>query len=217
MKKIVGLVWLVIAVGTVSYAGKNVAPATSPVVVADEISPWYIGGGFVWAKYAIDGVNDNDVACHYEDVTYGAMLRGGYDFNQYFGIEARVLRTFWDKGPFGGVTLQHIGLYAKPQIPLSDRLNLYGLLGYGYTESLGTGARLKKFDHDSGFSAGIGLEYDLSDAEDEYEAGAGYDRAFDGHADQGKGWSLFVDYQRLLVKSGAPDMDVISFGLRRDF
>jgi len=203
--------------GALLHAGKNVVPAVSPVVVAEEVSPWYVGGGLVWVKYTTCGESENDNQCHYEDVTYGAMLRGGYDFNQYFGIEARLMRTFWAKGPFGGVPLQHMGLYAKPQIPLSNRFNLYGFLGYGYTENLGNGNRLKRFDHASGFSSGIGLEYDLSDSENDLVTGAAYDRVFDGYADQGRGWSIFLDYQRLLIESDVPDMDMVSFGLRHDF
>ncbi|HFU77267.1 MAG TPA: hypothetical protein ENK68_02035, partial [Epsilonproteobacteria bacterium] len=125
--------------------------------------------------------------------------------------------TFLDKGPFGGLPLAHIGLYAKPQYPVSERVNLYGLLVYGCTKNPGNGGRLNYFDCDSGFSAGAGLEYDLSDRKGDFLKDAQYDRAFDGYADQGKGWSLFVDYQRLLIKSNVPDMDVISAGLRYDF
>ena len=199
-----------------SYAGgKYITPADSPIVAVsvNEVSPWYFGAGVVWAKLSGCGL----VKCTYEDVTYGAMVRGGYEFNEYFGIEARGIRTFLDKGPFGGTPLQHVGIYAKPQYPVSEQVNVYGLLGYGYTENLGNGARLNYFDNDYGFSAGIGLEYDLSDREGDLDKNVSYDRVFDGYADQGKNWSLFADYQRLLIKSGVPDMDVISLGLRYDF
>jgi OOP family OmpA-OmpF porin len=130
----------------------------------------------------------------------------------------------WDEGPYGGAPLSHIGIYAKPQYPVAENVNLYGLLGFGYTENLGNGERLNYFDSDSGFAAGIGIEIDLSDRDDDYEAhktdenpNPQFDREFDGYANQGKGWSLFIDYQRLLIKSDVPDMDVISFGIRYDF
>ncbi|MFT7824308.1 MAG: hypothetical protein ABXS92_06045, partial [Sulfurimonas sp.] len=104
------------------------------------------------------------------------------------------------------------------------RVNLYALLGYGYTENLGNGARLNYFDNDWGFSAGIGIEYDLSDKKEDYDSyktdenpNPIFERDFDGYADQGKGWSLFLDYQRLLIKSDVPDMDAVSLGLRYDF
>ena len=191
------LITLALLTSTTYAGGKHIAPVEAEVLpVPEDISSWYLGMGLVAIKFH---ACEND--CQYEDETYGVMLRGGYDFNEYFGVEVRGMKTFLDKGPFGGVPLQHIGIYAKPQYPLSENVNLYGLLGYGYTENLGNGARLNYFDNDHGFSAGLGLEYDLSDKEGDFEKAANYDRAFDGYADQGIGWTLFLDYQRLLIKS----------------
>ena len=217
MKKI--FVGSLVTVMSLYAGGKYVEPVVTPVapiVKVTEASAWYLGGGITWAKLSRG-------KC-YEDATWGAMLRGGYEFNQYFGIEARWIRTFWDEGPFGGTPLQHIGIFAKPQLPISERFNAYGLLGYGYTENLGNGGRLKYFDHDDGFSAGIGVEYDLSDRKHDYDSyktednpSPKFDRDFDGHGDQEAGWSLFVDYQRLLIKSNIPDLDAVSFGVRYDF
>lgn len=203
--------------GTYSHAGgKAVSAAATPVIPIETIdpSPWYLGAGIVWAK--LSGC-DLQPGCEYEDVTYGAMVRGGYEYNEYIGLEARYLRTFWDEGPYGGAPLAHAGLFLKPQYPVSERVNLYGLLGYGYTENLGNGARLDYFDSDWGFSAGAGIEYDLSDREGDRIENGNYDRPFDGYADQGKGWSIFLDYQRLLIDSDVPDMDAVSLGLRYDF
>ena len=206
----------IIAIGLMSAAaliagGKHVAPAVTPVAPLEEVNPWYLGAGLVYMNFSGNNL------CPYEDVTYGAMLRGGYEFNENFGIEARYAKSFWDEGPFGGSPLMHAGLFAKPQLPLGDRLNLYGLAGYGYTKNLGNGGRLRRFDSDWGFSAGVGLEFDLSDKEGDFLDNVNYDREFDGHAEQGKGWSLFVDYQRLLIKSDVPDMDMVAVGLRYDF
>jgi OOP family OmpA-OmpF porin len=204
-------------VSTYSLAGgKGVSAAASPVIPIETIdpSPWYLGAGIVWAK--LSGC-DLQPGCNYEDTTYGAMVRGGYEYNEYVGIEARYIRTFLDEGPEGGTPLAHAGIFLKPQYPVSERVNLYGLLGYGYTENLGNGARLDYFDSDWGFSAGAGIEYDLSDREGDRIENGNYDRPFDGYADQGKGWSLFLDYQRLLIKSDVPDMDAVSLGLRYDF
>jgi OOP family OmpA-OmpF porin len=91
------------------------------------------------------------------------------------------------------------------------------LAGYGYTKNLGSGERLEYFDDDWGFSAGLGFEYDLSDRKSDFLENTAYDREFDGYADQGRGWSLFIDYQRLLIKSDVPDLDMISAGVRYDF
>jgi OOP family OmpA-OmpF porin len=208
---------LLTTLSTVLYAGgKGVVQAESPIAPIETIdpSPWYLGGGIVWAKLSGCDINPT---CDYEDVTYGAMLRGGYEYNQYVGLEARYIRTFLDEGPFGGTPLEHMGIYVKPQYPVSEHVNIYALLGYGYTKNLGNGARLHYFDEDHGFSTGIGLEYDLSDREGDREENTNYDREFDGYADQGSGWSLFLDYQRLLIKSNVPDLDAVSLGLRYDF
>jgi OOP family OmpA-OmpF porin len=214
-----------LAASMLSAGGKYIAPVAAPVVPIETMdpTPWYIGGGLAWAKLSEDSCF-NEPGCSYEDATWGMMVRGGYEVNQYFGIEARWLRTFWDEGPFGGTPLQHVGIFAKPQVPVSERANVYGLLGYGYTENLGSGGRLNYFDSDDGFSAGIGFEYDLSDRDSDYDAlktennpNPQLDREFDGHGDQEHGWSLFVDYQRLLIKSNIPDLDAVSFGVRYDF
>jgi len=70
---------------------------------------------------------------------------------------------------------------------------------------------------DNGFSAGFGLEYDLSDKRDDYDRNIYYPEGFDGQGDQEMGWGLFVDYQRLLIDSNIPDLDVVSAGVTYDF
>jgi len=186
--KVVGIV-LLLSMG-MQAGNKRVSPVDAPVIpIVNEI-PWYFGLGLVAIKF--HACEDD---CSYEDLTYGVMLRGGYDYNPYFGIEARYMRTFLDKGPFGGLPIEHIGLFLKPQYLINEKINLYGLLGYGYTKNLGSGARLNYFDDDSGFSAGVGIEYELSEEE----------------------WRLFLDYQRLLIASNVPNIDAISFGIRHSF
>lgn len=203
------------------YAGatKEVVPPKVKVIEIPtvESSPWYVGVGLNGIDFLKDPCSKYEPTCRYEDVTYGIMARGGRDFNPYFGIEGRVAKTFLDKGPYGGVPVGHIGIFLKPQYPLSERWNLYGLAGYGYTKNLGNGARLKYLDSDTGFSAGAGIEYDLSDADGDFVENANYDRKFDGYADQGKGWMLFADYQKLLIKSSELSVDMVSVGVRYDF
>lgn len=187
---------------TMSFAGKNVAPATSePIAVADytptsAVLPFYAALGLVGAKLSINCANHPH--CHYEDTTYGGVLRVGYDFNKYFGLEGRYARTFWDKGPFGGTPLEHFGLFLKPQVPLGEKVNLYGLIGYGHTKNLGNGYRLTYLNKKWGVSAGLGLEYQISDKPDR------------------KGWNIFADYQRLLLQSN-PDLNMVSFGVRYSY
>jgi len=194
--------------------GKGVEKAITEVKEIPIISPvpFYIGGGPLWGRYG--GCQGN---CKYVDVTYGALLRAGYEWNQYVGVEARLLGTVWKEDPLGGETFRHAGLFLKPSMPLSEDFNAYGLLGYAWTKTLTGGNHNLPIINDSGFSAGIGLEYDLSDKDDDKEDGGVYDRAFDGQGDQENGWGLFIDFQRLLIKSGVPNMDVIGFGITYDF
>jgi len=192
-------VLLVLLFGTYLYGGgKDLTPAYAPVATLDqESSSWYVGAGFAAADFRACAYTN----CSYEDKTYGLNLRLGYDFNPYLGIEARALRTFLDKGPSGGVPLQHIGLFIKPQYGIADNLKLYALLGYGYTQNLGNGPRLNYFDRGFGFSGGLGLEY-----------------MFKRRDNQNSGrWGLFFDYQKLLIRSKVPKMNVITLGLRYNF
>jgi OOP family OmpA-OmpF porin len=201
---------------TFLVAGGGVSPATvevEPIPVA-ELTPIYLGIGLVYGKY--NGCTSP--GCNYEDVTYGAMLRAGYEWNQYFGVEARLLSTFLGADSLGGEKLQHIGIFAKPMYPLGEDFNIYGLLGYGWTKTrTQLSSSLLPTLNTSGFSGGLGLEYDLSDQKDDKDEDVLYDREFDGQADQEKGWGLFVDYQRLLIKSNVPDLDVVSAGVTYDF
>ena len=220
MKKYILVTLLAIATLSTSIfaGGKGVEPvveAVEPIPAMETPSPVYLGLGLLWGRY--DG-SCGSPDCPYEDVTYGALLRGGYDFSQYFGLEARLLGTFWKEDPLGGQKLKHLGIFAKPMYPLGEDFNVYGLLGYGWTKTnvTASGTALKELN-EGGFSAGLGLEYDLSDMEDDREEDTLYEGGFDGQGDQERGWGLFVDYQRLLIKSDVPDMDVISGGVTYDF
>jgi len=219
MKKNILVLFLVaVVMNSTVYAGGNIVPIEAPVEpipvepipVMTTPSPIYLGLGLLWGRF--NGCSDG---CGYEDVTYGALLRAGYDFNQYFGLEERLLGTFLKADPLGGEELRHIGIYAKPMYPIGEDFNIYALLGYGWTQTK-AGRNLEKVD-EGGFSAGLGLEYDLSDMEDDREEDTRYEGGFDAQGDQEKGWGLFVDYQRLLIKSDVPDMDVVSGGVTYDF
>jgi len=216
MKKTILVCILTAAVITIGYSGsKDIAPVNAPIEPVPAMNtptPVYLGLGLLWGKY-----NNCTNGCSYEDVTFGALLRAGYEWNQYIGLEARLLATFFGKDNKGGESLRHLGLFVKPIYPINEDFNIYGLLGYGWTKTItGGNKRLQTVD-ESGFSGGIGLEYDLSSKEEDRDEDTIYKRDFDGQADQEKGWGLFLDYQRLLIKSNVPDMDVISGGITYDF
>jgi len=218
MKRNILIAGTIIAITTSLHGGgKNILPAVAPVVPLEltDPSPWYIGAGFVMGRFYSDQC-PKTFTCAYEDLTYGLMVRGGYEWNQYIGIEARGIRTFWGADDLGGEKLQHIGFFAKPTYPIGEDFDLYGLLGYGWTKTI-TDSQYLPHINESGFSWGVGLEFDLSSKDDDYEEDVRYERPFDGHANQEKGWGLFIDYQQLLIKSDLPDMDIVSIGVTYDF
>lgn len=179
-------------------AGKNVAPAQAPVVPVATPWPLYVGMGLVMTNIDRDPCPCEDGSTIIEDHRYGGILRVGFDFNPYLGIEARLLKTFGDN-VFSETT--HYGLYLKPQYALSERLNIYGLLGYGNTTiDYKNGVRSSTTD-ENGVAYGIGAEYVLSQNED------------------GSSWSLWADYSRLLKDGGAKHstVDLAAGGIKYNF
>ena len=204
MKRTILLSVAAIAATTaLSFAGGDIVPVYEPVVAPEAIqydsTPVYVGVGFNRGLYN----NTCGKNCTYEDVTYGITLRAGYEFNQYVGVEARYIGTFWGADELGGEKLSHVGLYIKPMMPLDNSLNIYGLVGYGLTTTSTSGNGNLPEVSENGLAAGLGLEFDINpeDAEDSL----------------GSSFGLFVDYQRLLIKSDVPDMDVISGGITYGF
>jgi len=142
-------------------------------------SNWYVGAGLVRGIVA---------ASNCEDVTYGVMLKAGYDINSYFGMEARALKTNWR---YEGSKIKHVGLFLKPMFPVNEDINLYGLVGYAKTKTGNQGIL-----NENSLALGTGVAYALNEKKD---------------------INLFVDYERLLVKNNVPDIDAISLGLSIDF
>ena len=141
------------------------------------------------------------------DKTIGVLGRVGYDFNKYIGLEARGIKTSLKDD---GGTVKHAGVFIKPMLPIGDKSNIYGLIGLAKTTTQGT---LQRTDAET-LALGAGVEVDLS--KDSPKDGR-YNREFDGQGDQEKGIGLFVDYEKMVVKSGAPALDALSAGLTYDF
>ena len=205
----------IMALGTSSYAGgkyvKPVEAEVAPIPAVINPLPLYVGIGLVAAGLS------RDCPCkdtsRLKDMTYGAVGRVGWDFNQYVGIEARYLKASMEDD-FSQTT--HYGLYLKPQYHITKQSNIYGLLGYGrttvdYNNHNGRSSTLSK----NGLSYGAGLEYDFG-----AETSKGqYDRAFDGQGDQEEGWGLWVDFQHLLYNEGVfnTDSNLVTAGVTYDF
>ena len=176
------------AIVEIEPAVRVVAPVVKEVkahVVAPKVekknpktsSPWYVGTGLTMGRVS---------EAHCEDITYGVVGKVGYDFNEYVGVEARGLRTNWE---YEGAKIKHVAVFLKPQYPVSEDVNLYGLVGYGKTTT-----SHKKRVNETGLAYGAGVDYALSE-----------------------NMSMFVDYERLLEKSNVPDLDAVSLGVSFNF
>lgn len=166
---------------------------------------FYAGLGIVATRY--DTSCSSRCANSGTDKTIGILGRVGYDFNKYIGLEARGIRTSLKDD---GGTVKHAGVFIKPMLPIGDKSNIYGLVGLAKTTTQG---RLQRTNAET-VALGAGVEVDLS--KDTPKDGR-YNREFDGQGDQEKGLGLFVDYEKMVVKSGAPALDALSAGLTYDF
>ncbi|PKH31822.1 MULTISPECIES: OmpA family protein [unclassified Shewanella] len=136
---------------------------------AEELTPWYIGGGV--------GVNNYEPSCDQktmkvcgEDDPYAWDLFGGYLFNEYIGIElgyrdlGRAEWTNYDTKSYDvgatGVSLGLVGFY-----PLADKWSLSSEIGtYSYLlENQQTVNGQKLSDSGVGLFAGAGVGYNFTD------------------------------------------------------
>ncbi len=208
MKKLLSMVALgVLLSGSSASAGKNVEMVETEVVPVIANLPFYIGIGGHWT-----GIS-RDCPCtgtRLKDSTYGGIVRVGYDFNPFFGVEARALKVYGGKN-FSETS--HYGFYMKPQYHVTRDMNIYALAGYGHTEVLCTVANKKGHGANNGqdftkdgFSIGAGVEYDLSP-----------NRGTQG--DKEKGWGLFADWQNLAWQDDPQktNVNVVSAGITYDF
>ena len=216
MKRTILSIATIVTLSSTAFAGgKYVAPVeadVAPIPAVTNPIPLYVGIGAVAAFIKRDPCPCAPNAADIKDHRYGGIIRAGWDFNPYIGIEARGLKTF---GSDTFSTTEHYGLYLKPQYHVADKINVYGLVGYGrttidYTNGVRS-STLKK----NGFSYGVGMEYDLSADESQGE----YARGFDGQGDQEKGWGLWIDFQHLLSNEGMThtDSNIITVGITYDF
>ena len=149
----------VLALGTMAYAGGDVAPVEEVPVVADE-SAFYIGLG-------IGGASIDDAQTDEEISSTTLLLQGGYQYNQYVAFEGRAwfgFNTDYDPGNTGNTggeydnDISSWGIYVKPMYPVTEAFDVYALLGYGGVQ-LGN---LENGDaYESGFQWGLGAQYEV--------------------------------------------------------
>jgi hypothetical protein len=217
IKNRVLLLTVAVAFGTQSIAGggKLMSPVEVPIApIFPTVNPLpiYVGIGAMAAFISRDPCPCSPNDPNIDDHRYGGIIRTGWDFNQYVGIEARALKTF---GSDVFSETEHYGLYLKPQYHVADQVNVYGLLGYGRTTVEYTACTVEPNVTSNGFSYGAGIEYDLGGDSSE----GNYARGFDGQGDQEKGWGLWLDFLHLLSDEGAThtDSNIITAGITYDF
>ena len=172
----------VLAMSTFAVAGGDIAPVEPMVEVPVEVpmveestGGLYLGAAYSVMSLDLDrtnyGVNNNwDVELDYDAI----MLQAGYKINNFVAVEAR----YWGALGDGDVTLSNDhglsiedenrldtnditawGIYVKPMYPVTEAVDVYGLLGYANTDSdFGDDA----WD-DGTFSWGIGAAFSFSE------------------------------------------------------
>ena len=122
-----------------------------------------------------------------KETVVGGMTKIGYNLNKFIGIEARAMKINLKNGR-GDIT--HTGLFLKPMLPLGPVASAYSLVGVAQTKSSGEIREINT----KNLALGAGMEFG-----------------------SGKGVGGFVDYERLIVKSGAPTLDTVTTGVTFGF
>lgn len=198
LSKLLLKVLILVAISTMAQAGKNSVPAKSDV--APIVTPYYIAIGASMGMVSME-CDCNKNSRKYDTTNFGAILRFGYDFNPYLGIEGRFIRSQLRKN---FATTTYYGIFMKPQYHIVDSLNVYGLIGYGHTK-IDCKDKKTKLYNGNNINLGAGFEYDLD--------------SNDGQGNTEHGWGLFVDYQNNLRDAGSKKVrsNIISAGVTYDF
>ncbi len=159
----------VLAMSTFAVAGGDMVPVVEPlievpvIIEEEDNSKFYLGLGYSYVEEDFDVKPDFDETYSMDSV----MFQAGYQFNPYFAIEAR----YWMNGSDFEVDSSGAdisgdftawGIYAKPQYPVTESLNIYALLGYASTSLEPDIEDINYLDTDS-FSWGVGIEYMLTE------------------------------------------------------
>ncbi len=203
MKRTIKCSLAVLLLGSSLYAGggKNIVPQDVPVAVVPTMltptsSNFYIGGGI--------GIDSISSYLYGPDTAYSAVVKLGYNFMKYLGVEARGTYGISESDQLGHD--YSMGLYLKPQYPINDTVTVYGLAGYAQSKiSFENEVAFNGISNDtttqSDFSFGAGLDYDFSD-----------------------NWSVFIDAVRYIDKETtkpegkyASKVDSFTLGVTYDF
>lgn len=183
------------------------AVTSSTLLMASE-TPIYVGGAYGYEKLTIDRSKGGNLL----DEKFGSiMIDGGYKVNPYIAVEARYWFGInssntlgWRTGLNSDITVDAWGIYAKPMYPVTDAMNIYGLVGYGSADAtydIPNGGTLTT-KSTSGLSWGIGADYTVAE-----------------------NWEVFIDYTSIVDgESGSLDaintddsLNVVNIGVNYKF
>ena len=151
---------LSVVASTMMMAGGDIAPVVEEVMVVED-NGFYLGLGYGFMNVTRDSALASTEDGIDEDFS-SVMLQAGYKFNSYFAVEGR----YWfglDDVDLGTVANPDVvdapdawGIYAKPMFPVTEDLDIYGLVGYADVS-------FEEEDFD-GFSWGLGLSYEITES-----------------------------------------------------
>ncbi len=199
-----------LALGTLSFAGGNIAPIEEPAAQAPVAAPslidegsFYLGLGFSGLKLSNDLTNEAFKA-------NGLMLQAGYQYNRYIALEGRYTLSVGAVDYTHGNTINpdypdyptdftNLAIYLKPIYPIGS-FSLYALLGYG--EVALTNIPIGDVDRaEARFQWGIGASYSFTETISLFAdyvqmyKGTGFDyRAMDADI-KADVWTLGVSYR----------------------
>ncbi|MDD2451137.1 MAG: porin family protein [Sulfurovum sp.] len=161
MKKVTLSLITIISLSTFAVAGGDISPVEPyvnvPEVTDDKPGNFHIGFGYSYMNMNVENP-DEDLTAH------SVLFKGGYNFNEYIGVEGRYTMSVGDltldDGQESDVDgdMSNLGIYAKVMYPVMEQFTVYGLLGYGQV-TVDNGAELSE----SGFQWGIGAEYTVTE------------------------------------------------------
>jgi outer membrane immunogenic protein len=165
----------------------SLATATLASAASAQDSHFNVGGGYTRVEIG--------------ELEFDAFsLRGGYDFNENFGVEAQFDLGMGDDsltiaGNTANIDLNYsAAIYGIGRLPVSENANLFARIGYATTELEASAVGVLVSDSDDGFSFGVGGEYFFDD--------------FNG---------LRFDYTRTDYSDGDDDADSIGISYVRRF
>ena len=157
MKKIALSVVAIVGMSSFGFAGGDIAPVDTPMVVEEAVSSsFYVGFGLagVSARDSAADLNFFDEEAGQERLANVSLL-AGYNFNEYVAVEGRYTTSFAKED---SLEMDGWSLFVKPQYPVSEDFSIYALLGFGGVTMDGINGSAVDVD-ETGFQWGLGMEY----------------------------------------------------------